>query len=275
MDAAPATAAGDMSIVSLQQITWMFLMRKRNLFSRLAIAAVVAGSITMAGQTQADYDFDALLADVDFGQAAADVEEAVTPSASDAVGIAAEPLPAQPLTDATELIATPATQAVEVPQEEAAQPLPAPPVSEDVAAQPIPEPVPAGSAAENCGQCASASCGQCGQQCGAKCGKLCKLGERQWYHEGFCQPYTPPQLPTSTFYQYWRSSPCNVNVWNGFKNRCHPHIDLSLHGNKSCGNHGGCASGGCYNIQPAGCGDCGPMPAEWGAKSACDACDAK
>lgn len=212
-------------------------MHNRNLFSRFALTAMLAGSIAMAGQSRAANDFEALLAEVDFGAAAAAVEEAAAPSSSDV----SEVLP-----QATELATTPAAETLTMPAE--SEPLPAPPIA---------DPIPADSvAAPAAAPCASACCNQCGKNCGKKC-RLTGLKHRDFVQEGFCQPYMPPQLPTSTFYQYWRSNACNVNVWNGFKNRCHPHIDLSLNKKQSCGcDAGGCASG-------CSTGDCGPMPAEW------------
>lgn len=240
-------------------------MRKRNLLSRFALAAIATGSITIAGQLQAGNDFDALLAEVDFGQASEVVEETVTPSASDIVELNAEPI--RDPAPATELASTPAAEALTMPQDSAAAateslPTPPPPAAEPAtepaaeAELPPAEPVPA--AAAGVGSAACGECASCNNHCQSGCGHQCGLKGHQFIKDGFCQPYTPPRLPTSTFYQYWRSNACNVNVWDGFKNRCHPHIDLSLHHNKGCGCDNGCDSG-CS----AGSLDCGPAPAEW------------
>ena len=74
----------------------------------------------------------------------------------------------------------------------------------------------------------------------------------------------------STFYQYWRSNACNVNVWYGFKNECHGankhtmgQCDCFKEKKGLCG--GMCRKGGCEIVEPC---DCGPAPAEW-----CDSCD--
>lgn len=227
-------------------------MRKRNFFSRFAFAAVVAGSFTVAGQLQAKNDFEALLADVNFGGTPA-LQDAAVPSASDSIG-----LPAQ----ASELAATAAPQSLEIP---------------GVVAEPLPEPAVSASPTADYNVTATAGsdcCGQCESQCGCKSRGLCGLKNHDFVKDQFCQPYTPPQVPTSTFYQYWRSNACNVHVWDGFKNRCHARVDLSIHPKHSSG-CGGCASGACNNIQPAAVADCGPAPAEWCGKAAapCDACD--
>ena len=35
-----------------------------------------------------------------------------------------------------------------------------------------------------------------------------------------CRPRTKPNLPSSTFYQYFRSNACNTNVWDGYQQKC-------------------------------------------------------
>jgi hypothetical protein len=235
-----------MPIVSLLQITWMFLMRKYNLLRGFASLAILAGSILSAVQAEAKSDFDALLADVNFGAANSAIEEATSVSASDQTALTAIQSPPAEL-GLPEPDAAPMT----MPQTPV-QPLPAAPlVDHPVTVQPS---VP--------GTVAQASAADCGCQCGGQCGHGSKHPCR--VSEGYCQPYTPPQLPTSTFYQYWRSNPCNVNVWDGFRNRCHKNIDLTIH-------HGdqGCLSRNCGG-NCGGCSDCGPAPAEWCGKGNCD-----
>ena len=87
---------------------------------------------------------------------------------------------------------------------------------------------------------------------------------------GNCQPYTPPRIPSSTLYQYWRSNACNVNVWYGYRNECHG-ANRHTMGNCDCfkPKKGLCAKFGqpsaCQIVEPL---DCGPPPAQW-----CDSCD--
>lgn len=214
-------------------ITWMFLMRICNLFSGFALLAILAGSVVLTEHVQADSDFDALLADINFGQVPAD--NATTLTSSNGTQAPAAP---QPLADGEAAVLT-------MPQA-ADESLPPPP-------QPVTDNY---SAVADCG-------GQCGGQCAGQCGSNhCGQSGCNLIKEGFCQPYTPPQLPTSTFYQYWRSNACNTHVWDGFRNRCHSSLDLSgLKCGKGCGH--GCGCGACDHVAPAGCSDCGPAPAEW------------
>ncbi len=228
-------------------------MRTRTPFGRLVLTAVLVGPLSLAGHAQAKSDFDALLADVTFDSA---------PAA--ALPAAAQPAPIQDAattlvdetvqavvrsSDVTELTNTPAAEAMMLPADSEA--LPAPPVAEPIVDQQAPA-----AAAQ-----ATACCHQCTPSCGKHC-RLAGLKHRNFIQPGACQPYMPPQLPTSTFYQYWRSNACNTHVWDGYRNQCKPHIDLSIHGkshgcNSGCGN--GCDNGGCAAAPT----DCGPPPAEW------------
>ncbi|MGI9472383.1 MAG: hypothetical protein ACR2NZ_12660 [Rubripirellula sp.] len=66
-------------------------------------------------------------------------------------------------------------------------------------------------------------------------------------HGVVCRPHMRPNLPTSTFLQYFRSHPCYSNVWDGYRYECGPH-HKHLHGecnclNGSCTGHGNCDSG--------------------------------
>jgi len=38
--------------------------------------------------------------------------------------------------------------------------------------------------------------------------------------EEVCIPHTAPNLPSSSFYQYFRSNKCNSHVWDGYRQRC-------------------------------------------------------
>jgi len=58
-----------------------------------------------------------------------------------------------------------------------------------------------------------------------------------------CRPRGNPNLPTSTFLQYFRGNPCYSNVWNGYRYDCGPH-HAHLHGECDCfkGKKAGCES---------------------------------
>ncbi|QEG02471.1 hypothetical protein Mal15_65920 [Stieleria maiorica] len=237
-------------------------MRTRNPFARLVLAAMFAGAIVTAGQAQAKSDFDALLADVNFDSVPevtppAPLQDIAQPRATTLVdqNVQAIDEPVQ----ATELTTAPAAEAMTLPQ--AAEKLPAPPA-------PLADDQPHDQVAAAAPIATVASCQSCNSGCGHHCqaaGHNC--GHR--YQPGSCQPYMPPQLPTSTFYQYWRSNACNVHVWDGFQNRCKPHIDLSIHGKSHGCCKSGCCNGACDN---GGCAaapvDCGPAPAEWSGGNA-------
>ncbi|OYP31027.1 hypothetical protein CGZ80_21885 [Rhodopirellula sp. MGV] len=220
-------------------------MRQFRLLKNTALAALVAGSFLAGHQVFAD-DFDALLAEVEFADPSTSGDEAaiapVAPveeaGAQSALGLELppEPLPHEPAAAVDTLPAVPAP------------PTPVSTGADQLA--PIPEPVPAPVASVAMG----GSCQSCGGHSVAACGcnhghhKLSNcLGNR--IQAGSCMPYMPPQLPTSTFYQYWRSNACNANVWDGYQNRCHDKIDLSIHRNAR-----GC--NGCDN-------GCATVPANW------------
>ena len=232
-------------------------MPKSNLFRRCALLAAFAGSILVLGPAEAKNDFDSLLEDINFGSAGGDIDQVAPRSAS--YRIAQTPELASPQADA--LVDPPAA---------------AVPVAMDTEALPAPSTIAPNSAQEavvaDCG-------GQCNDGCSGQCGNGCGDCGHRFIKEGFCQPYTPPQLPNSTFYQYWRSNACNTHVWDGFRNRCHAQIDLSVHHKSNCGCNDGCGSNGCGNACNQGCdlgsGDCGPVPAEWCRKQDCDSggCD--
>ncbi|MCS7468888.1 hypothetical protein NZK35_19725 [Stieleria sp. ICT_E10.1] len=232
-------------------------MRTRTPLGRLVLTAMLAGSFSLAGQSQAKSDFDALLADVNFDNAPAaalpaaaqpaPIRDAATTLVDGNVQAVVESRDV--VADVTELTTTPAAEAMTMPADSEA--LPAPPIAEPI----VDEQAPAAAVQ------ASACCHQCTPSCGKHC-RLAGLKHRDFIQPGACQPYMPPQLPTSTFYQYWRSNACNVHVWDGYRNQCKPHIDLSIHGkshgcNNGCDN--GCHRGGCA-APPV---DCGPPPAEW------------
>ena len=65
----------------------------------------------------------------------------------------------------------------------------------------------------------------------------------QHYHaEIICQPRYTPNLPTSTFLQYFRGNPCYSNVWVGYRYDCGPQ-HAHIHGACGClqGKNNDCA----------------------------------
>lgn len=69
--------------------------------------------------------------------------------------------------------------------------------------------------------------------------------EPHGYERGIvCMPRVSPNLPTSTFLQYFRGNPCYSNVWDGYRFDCgshHAHI------------HGECD---CFKRKNSGCEGC-------------------
>jgi hypothetical protein len=51
--------------------------------------------------------------------------------------------------------------------------------------------------------------------------------------EVMCRPRVAPNLPTSTFLQYFRGNPCDANVWDGYRYACGRNHSL-LHSKCDC-----------------------------------------
>lgn len=72
-------------------------------------------------------------------------------------------------------------------------------------------------------------------------------------HGAVCRPRNPVHLPSSTLYQYFRSHPCYTNVWDGYGIYCgshhkHLHGECDCFKNKGhgcCGNQEKCDAAGC------------------------------
>jgi hypothetical protein len=67
-----------------------------------------------------------------------------------------------------------------------------------------------------------------------------------------CRPRGTVNLPSSSFYEYFRSHPCYTNVWDGYGINCGSHHQ-HLHGECDCfknSGHGKCSGG-------SGCDACG------------------
>jgi hypothetical protein len=202
----------------------MFIMRA---FAALRVSAVLLITVSTALAS----DFDALLSELTFDQppAAGDAEtltldvaaertaeslEPAPPQVEDELTMPPQPHSPQPLSD---LPATPAAEPETVVP--ASPPSIAPPVVVDMneafAAQECSAPPCAACQGEPCGG-PRGGCARCGCHDAHGChgcqlhGSLCTT----------CVPYHPPRLPSSTFYQYFRTNACNVDVWNGYQNRC-------------------------------------------------------
>ena len=193
-------------------------------------------------------EFDALLEDVTFGAA----EQMVNTQAEDLVPEVTAPAPEATMT------LPPAPQVTDAPAPVVDQPVAPQPVAAQPAEAPLAmpaEPVVAAPVGD-CGQgCSSCQTCDSGRGCGHKKNRI---------RDTACIPYTVPRLPSSTFYQYWRTNACYTNVWDGFRNHCPRQIDLSIDKKKKgCS---GCASGGCL-----------ALPADWAAASSatCDSCDSR
>lgn len=231
--------------------------------SLLALALAATALLTASPATHADYDFSALLADVDFKDEA-------------------KPAPVKPqdgfnLPPATQV---PANQPLAFPELPVTKMDEAADQAEAVVPQPItdPENLAEGhvaeehAAAEHAAPCNS--CGQCNAGCGHHHIGLRERIDAQIHgriqHVG-CQTYSVPRLPVNTFYQNWRSNACNVHVWDGFHNQCPHKIDMSIRHLGPC--HCGKCRSGCGTCGN-GCGQCASTPCD---EPACDApgCDAQ
>ena len=110
------------------------------------------------------------------------------------------------------------------------QPEPMPLHPEPTVATPITDPV-----------YMAGSCDSCAGNHGCGCGR-----------EITCIPHLPPNLPHSTFLQYFRSNKCNSNVWQGYQQKCglgHDHV----HGTCSCFDP---HRKDCFGLTNSHCGNC-------------------
>jgi hypothetical protein len=110
------------------------------------------------------------------------------------------------------------------------QPEPMPLYPEPIVAAPITDPV---YAAGNCNSCATNHRHGC-------------------ENVVTCIPHLPPNLPHSTFLQYFRSNKCNSNVWQGYQQKCglgHHHVQ----GTCDCFNP---HRKDCFGITNSHCGNC-------------------
>ena len=235
---------------------------------KIAILSALAALILSTGTVSAN-DFDALLGDLTFGGSSELQNQTLTMDDIPAEALAPAPQPEPPQGLVPEPIAAP-------------QPMPAP-ISEPAHTNYQPVAPTSCDTTANCdGGCSSGSCG-------GRCGR----GYQE--HCASCVPHTPPNLPTSSFREYFKSDACNCRVWDGWQNRCH---GASKHSRGECNcfdpNKGKCCLSnlggglGCKvksfgrGVCPAGPGKatgCLQLPAAWQSLSSdCDgqadcACD--
>lgn len=216
--------------------------------SLLALALAAMALLIASPATQADYDFSALLADVDFKDEA-------------------KPAPVKPqdgfnLPPATQV---PANQPLAFPELPVAKIDQAADQVEAVAPQPIADHEHV--ATDHVAAPHAAPCNSCGHQHIGICERIGAQVHGRIQHVG-CQTYSVPRLPVSTFYQNWRSNACNVHVWDGFHNHCPSKLDMSIRHLGPC--HCGKCRGGCGTCDKG----CASTPCD---APACDvpACDAQ
>ena len=82
---------------------------------------------------------------------------------------------------------------------------------------------------------------------------------RTSHSESICRPYVRPNLPNSTLLQYFRSNRCYSRIWDGYRQRCPSSLN---HVDGTCD---------CFDKKKQ-CG-CGPVLAPACNTAACDACD--
>ncbi len=234
--------------------TWMLIMRN-TAFLGTAAALLISVAPVSAGN-----DFDALLGDLTFGD---------TPAASEALTLdeaakkTADTLKSAPAKAADTLTMPPSVETIAAPTPEPmAQsivqgPITQSPVSQAPLAQAPLAPAPMQNgyvnfgqafAAQDCDSCAG-GCdnGYCGGPQGGIVSGGCASGRCGSGHHQECEtciPYQKPSLPSSSFIQYFRSDACNVNVWDGFRNRC---CSASKHTRGECD---------CFEKKRLSCLDC-------------------
>lgn len=282
------------------------------------IALCIALTAILSGNAPAENDFDALLGELTFGGPAESAQTltleniaannlAPAPNAQvSAQEPIADPAPiADPQPVVTEAIVMPevdqATDAAPVEQEAAAEPIPAPVVS------PMPAPACEGG---HCGTGECHSCNSCSsRQCCNNRQSLCNTSDCKLFNFDkmacACVPHTPPNLPTSSFYQYFKSNACNCRVWDGYQNRCiysskhsrgqcdcfHHKPKKSCLSGLSCNMRGICSTNSCSSgsCESSSCesGGCHDLPSCWQGcageatcaapaecdSACCDACD--
>lgn len=230
------------------------------------VSAVLSSDPASADSPYTGDDFSALLAKVNY-QNADDGHAAVgLPAVLDAGPAIAAPATAPSPEMLPQTMELPAESTVSAPAAPQTQPIPQAQSYAEVETVSAPTENPyvtdsgyGGEVVDGCSTCQDES-----KSCDRGCGG-CK--------GGVCQPYERPVLPSSSFYQYWRSNACNTKVWDGYRNRCSS-ANIHTLGQCDCFEpkkklFGSCRKRACGIVHPV---DCGPAPECW-EQNACDSCD--
>lgn len=190
-----------------------------------AIALALFASLSSLTAAQADDDFSALLADLSFGDV---------------------PVLNEPLTPITELEQP--LQPLTMPEITAPQATLQPPVSTQ--AQPAPETIDL-NAAFALQETSEVQATTVGHLFHHQDDNACDSAQ-------VCTPHTAPNLPNSTFYQYFRSNKCNTNVWDGYRQPCRS-ANKCINGTCDCFDEDkSCFGGDCGEIIDAPVVECSP-----------------
>jgi hypothetical protein len=208
---------GDLNVVLPIQPSYkdVSLMRK----SKFALAFLATLSIVATAQAD---DFSALLADLNFDDA---------PSVTETLTLT-DPSEQQQLREAPTELAMPDLDMPELD-------LPAVSLQDPVAAE-----APQTTAQIDLDAAFSLQESAAGVQAQAACtlldhDKKGSCDECEECEEGIvCTPHTAPNLPSSSFYQYFRSNKCNSHVWDGYRQHCR---SSNKHLNGTCD---------CFKVKP-------------------------
>ena len=225
---------------------------------KTAFLSTAAALLISVSPVAAQTDFDALLSDLTFGDSPSAGETLTLDVAAEKAAETLKPAPAEPKTTLTlppeaEVVVAPSPTPESAPAAtpEASRsivqgPMAHAPITPTMAA---PTPVApthidfaqafAAQECDACGGCDSACGGPCAGGCATDGCLLGGCGKKKDHDCPTCIPYHKASLPSSSFFQYFRSDACNVDVWNGFHNRCcyadhHSYHDKNKRGCMDC-----------------------------------------
>jgi hypothetical protein len=223
-----------------------------------AIALAIFATLSTVTAAQADDDFSALLADIHFGDSPS-FSETLTPVSQ----------PQQPLQQLT----MPELTTPELTMPEISEPRVT--LQDPVSAQPAPV-----ADKFDLDSAFALQDTKAGVQATAV-GHPFHFGhEDSCDSEPVCTPRTVPNLPNSTFYQYFRSNKCNTNVWDGYRQHCrsaNKHINGTcdcFEDKESCFEHCFNDCGEIIDAPVVECSDCNTRPRRQilPLKKSCDDC---